>query len=180
MAEGSIIFFNQFDEDLADKLHNVSGDVWKLGLVDSTTTPLKTTSDPRWGAGGTTDFSANEVTPGGNYSAGGVNVSTTITDNLTRSGAVTTFTVDNVSIAQHASNPTNARWGILYNSTDTGKRCAIAVDLGAVKDLSSGPFTLTWSGTNVVATSTSTYGYMICTYCSRPMTVVIGGMFVTR
>lgn len=115
MASGDLVFFNQFDEDIGDKLHNMSGDVWKLALVDSTITPTKTTSDPRWGSGGSTDFSVNEVTPGGNYPAGGVNVSTTITDNLIRTGNVTTFTVDNVAIAQHASNPTDARWGILYN-----------------------------------------------------------------
>lgn len=156
MAAGDLIFFNQFDEDIGDKLHNISGDVWKLGLVDSTTTPTKTTADPRWGAGGTTNFSTWECTPGGNYPAGGVNISSTITDNWTRSAAVSTFTADNVSIAQHASNPTNARWGIVYNSTDTGKRCALAVDLGSVRDLSGGLFTITWSGTNVLATSTST------------------------
>ncbi len=155
MAKGDIIIFNQWDEDVCDKLHDVSDDVWKVGLVDSTTTPLKTTADPRWGAGGTTNFATNEVTPGGNYSAGGVNVSTTITDNLTRTGAVSSLLADNISIAQHASNPTDARWAILYNSTDAGLRCACAVDLGGDSDLSAGPFTLTWSGTNVVMTSTT-------------------------
>lgn len=155
MAEGDVIVFNQFCEDESDKLHNGSTDTFKMGLVDSTTTPTKTTSDPRWGAGGTTNFLTNQVTPGGNYTTGGPNLSTTITDNIIRSTNVVTFTLDNVSIAQHESNPTTARWGIVYNDTDTGKRCVCAVDLGSVRDLSGGLFTITWSGSNVVFTKTN-------------------------
>lgn len=34
MASGDLVFFNQFDEDIGDKLHNMSGDVWKLALTE--------------------------------------------------------------------------------------------------------------------------------------------------
>lgn len=154
MAAGDIIIFNKFLEDEADELHNCSGDVWYLGLVDSTTSPTKTTADPRWGSGGSTNFATNEVTPGGNYSANGVSLSGTITDNLTITGNVTSFLGDNVSIAQHASNPTDARWGIIYNNTDAGKRAICAVDLGSVRDLSGGPFSITFPS-NVIFTKTN-------------------------
>lgn len=155
MAQGDVIIFNQFCEDESDKLHNGTSDVFYGALITSSVTPAKTTADPRWGAGGSTNFSTNEVTAGGNYSSGGVNLSTTITDNITRSGNVITFTLDNVSIAQNASNPTDARWLIVYNFTDAGKRCVCAVDLGSVRNLSAGLFTVTWSGSNVVFTKTN-------------------------
>ncbi len=154
MAAGDVYFFDQFIEDESDKLHDLSNDTLKLGLITSVVTPAKTTTDGRWGAGGT-NFLTNEVTPGGNYVTGGVSLSGTITDNLTRTGSTKTLKGDNVSIAQHASNPTNARWGIIYNDTDVGKRCIAYVDLGAVIDLTSGPFSITWSGANVIATQTT-------------------------
>jgi len=45
-----------------------------------------------------------------------------------------------VSIAQHASNPTDARYGIIYNSTDANKRALAWADLDSVRDLSGGLF----------------------------------------
>lgn len=144
MAIGDVIVFDKFIEDMGDKKHNLSSDTFYLGLIDSTTTPTASTADPRWGAGGTTDFSANEVTPGGNYSTGGVSLSTTITDNWSISAGTAKFDGDDVSIAKDASNPTNARWGIIYNYTSAGKEAVAAVDLGSAQDLTTGPFSITW------------------------------------
>lgn len=149
MAQGDITVFNKFKEDIGDKLLDLSGDTFKLGLVDNTTVPSASTADPRWGTGGTTDFSANEVTPGGNYPAGGVSLSAVITDNWTISGGTATFDGDDVSIAKNASNPSGAYWGIIYDSTDTGKRAIAFIDLAGPIDLSAGDFTITWNASGI-------------------------------
>ncbi len=153
MAQGDVTIFDQFYEDKGDKLHNMSGDTFKMGLIDSVQTPAATSADPRWGAGGTTNFATDEVTPGGNYAAGGPSLSVVITDNWARSGGTVTFDGDNVSILQNGSNPTNARWGIIYNDTDAGKRCVGYIDLGAVVDLSAGDFTITWNASGILQES---------------------------
>ena len=144
MAQGDVTYFNQYWEDVGDKLHNNSGDVFKCGIVTNATVPATTTADPRWGAGGTTNFLTNEVTPGGNYSTGGPSLSAVITDNWTRSVGTNKQDFDDVSILQNASNPSGAYWGIIYNSTDAGKRAIGFIELGGPIDLSAGDFTITW------------------------------------
>lgn len=105
----------------------------KAGFITSATTPAITDSDPRWGAGGTQNYSTNEVTPGGNYAAGGVTLAGTTS---TLSGAVTSLNATSpITVAANASNPTNARWLIFYDSTDAGKRVFGYLDLGAVTSL---------------------------------------------
>ena len=146
MAAGDVIFFDQWLVDVQEGLHDMETDTFKVGLTDSTTTPVATTADPRWGAGGTTNLSTDEVTPGGNYSAGGPTAANPSVMLTTGAGV---FDADDISIAQHASNPTDARWGIFYNDTDTGKRAAGFVDLGAVTDLSAGAFSITWNASGI-------------------------------
>ena len=105
----------------------------KAGFITSATTPSITDSDPRWGAGGTQNYSSSEVTPGGNYSAGGVTLAGTTS---TLSGAVTSLNATSpISIAANASNPTNAAWIIFYDSTDAGKHVFGYMDLGGTVSL---------------------------------------------
>ena len=105
----------------------------KLGFITSTTTPAVNDSDPRWGAGGSQNYSTNEVAAGGNYVAGGITLAGTTS---TLSGAVTSLNCTSpISIAANASNPTNARWGVFYDSTDAGKRVFGYIDLGGVTSL---------------------------------------------
>lgn len=146
MAAGDVVFFDQWLVDVQEGAHNMETDSFKLGLTDSTTTPATTTTDPRWGAGGTTNLSTDEVTAGGNYSAGGASVAN---PSVTLTGGAGVFDGDDVSIAQHASNPTNARWGILYNDTAAGKNAVGYVDLGAATDLSAGAFSVTWNASGI-------------------------------
>lgn len=148
MATGDVVFFDQFLVDVQEKVHNLESDTIKLGLITSAVTPAATTADPRWGAGGTTNFSSNEVTPGGNYSAGGASMANPA---VTLSGGAAVFDTDDVSITQNGSNPTNARWGIIYNDTATGKNCLGYLDLGADTDLSAGDFTVTWNVSGITS-----------------------------
>jgi len=146
MATGDVVFFDQWLVDVQEGVHNLETDTIMYGITDSTTTPAATTADPRWGAGGTTNLSTDEVTAGGNYSAGGSSVAN---PSVTLSGGAGVFDGDDISIAQDGSNPTDGRWGIIYNDTASGKNCIGFVDLGAVIDLSAGAFSNTWNASGI-------------------------------
>jgi len=146
MAAGDVTVFDQSGTDLGNKLYDMDTDTFKMALVTSTVTPAQGDAGPHFGGTGTTDYSTNEVTAGGNYTAGGVTL-TSVT--WAMAAGVNKWDAADVSIAQHASNPTNARWGIIYDSTDVNKRAIAFLDLGAVKDLSAGLFTVTWAATGI-------------------------------
>ena len=146
MAQGDVVFFDQFLVDVLEKLHDLENDVFKVGLTDGTTTPATTTADPRWGAGGTTNFAAEEVTPGGNYAAGGA---TPAAPAVVLTGGLAEFDAGDVSWLQHASNPTDATWAIIYNDTDAGKRAVGYVDIGGAFNMTTGDLSITWAGTGI-------------------------------
>ena len=142
MAQGDVVFFDQFLVDSMEKVHNLESDTIKLALVDDTPTPATTTAVPCWGSGGTTNFSSNEVTAGGNYSAGGAACAN---PTVALSGGAATFDTDDPATwSQHASNPTDARWGILYNDTATNKNAIGYVDLGSAFNMTTGDLTVAW------------------------------------
>lgn len=143
MAAGDIKWFSGALLALGNKVHNLGSDTFKVGIITSAATPAVADTDPRWGAGGSVNFATNEVTPGGNYSAGGPTLAGVSWSNVS---GVPTFRATDPTIAQHASNPTNARWGIVYNDTDASKRAVGYVDFGAVKDLTLGLFTINFGG----------------------------------
>ncbi len=142
MATGDVTFFHQFKLDTGNKIHDLDGDTYKVGLITSAVTPAAGDAAPHWGGTGTTNYSTNQVTPGGNYATGGPALTTI---SWTNASGTVSFKADKVSIAQHASNPTNARWGIIYNSTDANKRAVAFVDLGSARDLTAGLFELKWN-----------------------------------
>ncbi len=148
MAAGDVVFFDQWLVDVAEKKHDHETDTFKVGLITSAVTPSATTSDPRWGAGGSTNFSTNEVAPGGNYTTGGPTIGN---PSVTLSGGAAVLDGDDISVAQHASNPTNGRWGIIYNSTSAGKEGVGYVDLGTAIDLSAGAFSITWNASGIAS-----------------------------
>jgi hypothetical protein len=144
MATGDVTWFRQTLLDLGEKVHDLSSDTYKLGLVTSTTTPTATTADPRWGAGGTTNFSSNQVGTGTAYT--GPITLTSVTWTLVSN--VPTFRAANVTVNQDGSGFTNARWGIIYNDTAAGKQAVGFVDLGSDRSIQGGALTIDWSGAN--------------------------------
>lgn len=145
MAKGDVTIFDQFKQDVGRKVHDLDGDTIKLGLITSVATPAANTSDPRWGSGGGTNLSSNQVTPGGNYSSGGPDISAT----YSQTSGTATFDATDVTISQNGSNPTNARWGIIYNDTAAGKNAVGFVDLGAAVDLTAGDFSIVWNASGI-------------------------------
>jgi len=149
MAQGDVTLVQDFLDDLGGKLHDLDADTIKLGLITTLTTPTTGTANPTWGAAGT-NWSTNQVTPGGNYATGGPDISAT----WSQTSGLGTFDATDVSILQNASNPTNARWGIIYNDTATNKDVIGFIDLGADTDLSAGDFTITWNGSGIFTIGT--------------------------
>ena len=146
MAQGDVTLFNEFKEDVGQKIHNLSSDTFKLGLVTNAVTPAASTTDPRWGAGGSTDLSSSQVTPGGNYATGGPALASS---SWSETSGTATFDATDVSIAQDAANPNNARWAIVYNDTSAGKEAIAFVDLGGVTDLTAGNLAITWNASGI-------------------------------
>ena len=138
MASGDNHIFAQYIYSMAITGLPVlwASDTLKAGIVTNVTVPAVTSADPRWGAGGTTNFSTNEVTPGGAYSAGGITL-TAPTVSLSSSNINLNITSP-ISLASNASNPTGAYWVIIYSFTSAGKQCTNYIDLGGPISLVSG------------------------------------------
>lgn len=142
MAQGDVVVFDQFLVDALEKVHDMENDVIKCALITAVQTPVATSADPRWGAGGTTNFATDQVTPGGNYTTGG---NTCAAPSVTLVGGAAEIDFgDPAAWLQNAGNPTNARWGIIYNDTAAGKNCIGFVDLGSAFDMTTGDLTITW------------------------------------
>ena len=144
MAEGDVSIFNSFIDDLGNGEHDIGGsDVIKIGLVTSSAAPDIDLATPTW-----SDFNANECTAGGNYTAEGNTVGS-VTWTVDQGNDHTVFDAADVTIATNASNPTDARWAILYNDTAASDQAIGFVDLGAVIDLTAGDFAIAWGANGI-------------------------------
>lgn len=151
MAQGDVTIFNQFIEDMGNGVHNLDTGTIRMALIDSVQTPAATSADPRWGAGGTVNFDTNEVSQGGgNYALEGLD----ITGTWSQTTGTGTFDATDVSTwTQHASNPDDARWGIIYNDTPAGNNCIAFLDLGSAFDMTTGDLNVTWNASGIFTVS---------------------------
>lgn len=147
MAAGDVVLFEQFYEDEARGVHNLESDTIKVALVNNTITPAANTADPRWGAGGTTNLSANEVS-GTGYTAGGTDIAATA---ALSGGALVFDGATNPSWTKNASGPTGIYWAIIYNDTATGKNAIGFVDMGGPVSLQAGDVSITWNASGIAS-----------------------------
>lgn len=143
MAQGDIKWFSGGLLAIGQKVHNLGADTFKCGFITSVTAPAISDTDPRWGAGGSVNFSTTQVTPGGNYTTGGPTLASVTWTNVAN---VPTFRATDITITVNASNPTNARYGIIYNDTDASKRAIAFIDFGSDRNLTTGDFTINFGG----------------------------------
>lgn len=108
MAQGDLVIFEENAKQLTDANIDLAGGTWKFGIVDNTITPTAADATPTW-----TDYSANDVSAGGGYVAGGITL-TSIENNEV--GGIATFKADSFTLAKNASGFTNGYWGIVYES----------------------------------------------------------------
>lgn len=143
MARGDIKWFGQALHDLGNKIHDMDGDDFRLGIVDNSTVPSVSTAAPHWGGTGTTNFAANEVATGTGYTGPLV----LATEAWTLVSGVPKFRVSSdASVTQDASGFSDGYWGIIYNNTDANKRAIAFIDLGGPVGNTSGPIEFQWNG----------------------------------
>ena len=143
MARNDWVTFEEFSLDLANGVHNLGSDTFKVGLVDETIpVPVAGSVEPEW-----TDFSDNEVS-GTGYDAGGATLSGTSTS---EADGVTTFDdTGNVSWSQNGAGPTNIYWAILYNDSAASKECVGFLDMGGPVSLQDGDVSITWNASGIL------------------------------
>lgn len=145
MSTGTIKWFAQGLLDLGNKIHNLSSDVLKLGIVTTGTVPAVGTAAPHWGGTGTTNFASTQVaTAGTSYTGPQTLASVT----WTSVANVPTLCATDIAMAQDASGFANGAYGIIYNDTDANKRALGYVELssGGTLSLVAGSVTIDWGG----------------------------------
>lgn len=142
MAAGTVTVFQEAKAYMIDGGWG-SADVIKIALITAAVAPTAGDTTPALG-----DYT--QVTAGGNYTAGGETLDT-LANMVTQSAGTVTFddTGASVSWAQHASNPTNARYAIIYNDTNLTDAAIAFVDLGAAVDMTAGDLTITWNASGI-------------------------------
>jgi hypothetical protein len=109
MATGDVTIFEEVAEMIGEETFNFESDTLKLGLIDNSTPPTAADATPRWA-----DYSGNEVSTAGGYTANGETL-TTVT--YEEADGVAALKADNVSLSQDGSGFTDAYWGIIYDDT---------------------------------------------------------------
>lgn len=136
MAAGDLNIFNEARAYQLDGGWEAADDI-KVALLTSATAPTNSDTTPALG-----DYT--QVSTGGSYAAGGISIGTWGAFITQSGGTVTLDSNTNPSWAQNASNPTNARYALIYNDTDAGDAAWGWVDLGATIDMTLGSLTITW------------------------------------
>lgn len=150
MSTGTVIVFDQAVIDILNKVHNFSGDDFRLGFVTTATVPSKSTPNPHWGGTGTTNFATNQVSTTGTSYTGPIPLTGELVSN---SSGIISFSANKVGpLAQDAAGPANIGWGIIYNNTDPNKRAIAALEMSASGTLSlvAAPVEIRWNGTDGV------------------------------
>ena len=144
MATGDIKWFAQGLLDLGNKVHNLSSDTLKLGIVTTSTVPAISTAAPHWDGTGTTNFASNQVGTGGGYTGPVTLASVT----WTSVSNVPTLRATDVTVAQNASGFTNGAYGIIFNDTDANKRALGYIELSSSGSISivSAPLVIDFGG----------------------------------
>lgn len=147
MATGTVKWFAQALLDLGNKIHDLDGDMIKLGIVTTSVVPSLSTTAPHWGGTGTTNFATSQVAIGGTSYTGPQTLGT-VTWSLVSN--VPTFRAATITLNQDASGFTNGAYGIIYNDTDLNKRALGFIELSSAGSLSlvSGQVIIDWSGAN--------------------------------
>jgi hypothetical protein len=147
MATGSVTIFQEVAEMIGEETFNFESDTLKLGLIDNTTPPTAADATPRWA-----DYSGNEVSTAGGYTANGETL-TTVT--YTEAGGVATLDADNVSLSQDGSGFTDAYWGIIYDDTATNDEAIGFVELGGPVSEQAGPVAINWNASGIMTVTVS-------------------------
>lgn len=147
MARNDWVTFQEFSLDLANGVHNLGSDTFKVALIDNTTAPTAADATPRWA-----DYSANEVS-GTGYTAGGYTLTGVSTS---EAAGVTTFDdTGNVLWSQNAAGPTDIYWAVLYNDSASADQAIGFLDMGGAVSLVDGDVSITWNASGILTVTVS-------------------------
>jgi hypothetical protein len=154
MAAGDFKWFAQGLKSLADKLVDLDTDLMKWGLVTNATVPTVLIGDPRWGAGGTTNFSSTQIATATSYTGPVTLASVTCTKDNT---GFVLDAADPAVIAQDAGGATNIAYLILYSDTSAQKNCIGYMELSTAGTISlvAGSLTITFNASGMLRTTQS-------------------------
>ena len=148
MARGDWTTFEEAALSVGSGLFDFTSHTLKLGLVNNSTVPTAADATPTWG-----DYSGNEVSTSGGYSASGIALSSV--SYTEASGAATLDDSGNISLAQDASGFTDAYWGILYDSSTSSSNAIGFLDLGGPVSEQAGAITITRNASGICAVTVS-------------------------
>lgn len=153
MAQGTVKWFAQGLHDLGEKIHDLSSDTFKLGIVTGVT-PAVNTAAPHWGGTGTTNYATSQVATGGTSYTGPKTLAS-VTWTLGATGGV--FDAADITMAQDASGFTNGGYGIIYNDTDANKRAIAFIELSAsnAASLVTGAVNITFNASGILSLAQS-------------------------
>jgi hypothetical protein len=137
MALGDLTWFQEAKAFMLDGGWEAA-DTIKCALITNATVPTAADTTPAL-----TDYT--EVGAGGNYAAGGFTIDNWGTMVSQAAGAAKISSANNPTWAQNAGNPTNAYYGIVYNSTDASKGALCFIDLAGPYNMQTGTLTITWN-----------------------------------
>ena len=135
------LIYNSFKKKIMDGSIDLDTDTIKLALVSSAYTPDQDAHD-FWD-----DVSANEVAASGTYSAGGVTLTTSVTQDNTDNEGV--FDATDVSFT---SATITARYGVVYKSTGVAGTSPLIclIDFGGDQTSTAGTFAITFAAEGIL------------------------------
>lgn len=139
MALGDLVWFQEAKAYMVDGGWEAADDI-KCALLTNGTVPAAGDTTPTL-----SDYT--EVTPGGNYSAGGISLGTLGACVTQTAGAAKFDSSTDPTWAQHASNPTNAYYALVYHVTSGQGLCF--VDLAGPFNMTTGALTITWNASGL-------------------------------
>jgi hypothetical protein len=141
MAAGDFFLFNDFARQMGDKEHDFPADGIFVALIKDTITPTVADLTPTW-----SDYSPHEVT-GANYSANGKEITGRT---WVETAGVAVLDGNDLVWTQNASGFNNARWAIVYNTTNAADIAIGFIDLGSNVDSTIDDVEIIWGATGVL------------------------------
>ena len=136
MARGDFALFKNFVVDLANEVHDLDTDTFKMGIITTAVTPVSSESSAKWAQYSGSQVSTDDSQYADPLTLAGVTFTTI-------SSVVTMFDSSAIELTQNSSAFTNAGWGILYNEDGSSDQAVGFLDLGGPVDLTAGPITIT-------------------------------------
>lgn len=136
MSTGDVKVFNKAKLDIGvGNIHDFNSHTFKVALLDDTITPLLNDIDPKLS-------SYSEISDAGTYTLNGSAITITVSES---NGIVTYDSTEYPYWEKDTNNPSNLRWGLIYNSTNVDQKALAFIDFGSVRDMIKDRIKIYWN-----------------------------------